>query len=141
MEGQVQKLKPNEVEAANRGEVTAILIRLGYQVYRPEADVGGVDLLVRKPCGKLLDVQLKGRLTVNFGAYGGDPPIWMLFPHATWKFNGVRRWFLVPHNHLYAEMEKRHGKAKGWRQAWSVSTPAKAVLEFLGPYEIGKGRA
>jgi hypothetical protein len=31
----------NEIEAANRAEATAILIRHGYRVYRPEADVSG----------------------------------------------------------------------------------------------------
>jgi hypothetical protein len=30
-----------EIEAANRAEMTAILIRLGCRVYRPEADVSG----------------------------------------------------------------------------------------------------
>jgi phosphoglycolate phosphatase-like HAD superfamily hydrolase len=37
----------NEIEAANRAEVTAILIRAGYRVYRPEADVSGKDLVIR----------------------------------------------------------------------------------------------
>ena len=36
---------PNEIEAANRAEVTAILIRAGYRVYRPDADVSGEDLV------------------------------------------------------------------------------------------------
>jgi hypothetical protein len=34
----------NELEAANRAEATALLIRAGYRVYRPEADGYGEDL-------------------------------------------------------------------------------------------------
>lgn len=59
-------LSPNEIEAANRAEATALLIRYGYRVYRPEADVSGEDLVIRTPEGALVAVQLKSRLTVNF---------------------------------------------------------------------------
>jgi hypothetical protein len=37
------KLTANEIEAANRAEATALLIRVGYRVYRPEADCYGED--------------------------------------------------------------------------------------------------
>jgi phosphoglycolate phosphatase-like HAD superfamily hydrolase len=59
------KLQSNELEAANRAEATALLIRCGYRVYRPEADVEGEDLVVRTPDGDLLAVQLKSRITVD----------------------------------------------------------------------------
>jgi hypothetical protein len=36
---------PIEIEAANRAEATAVLIRAGYRVYRPEADVNGVEVV------------------------------------------------------------------------------------------------
>ena len=39
-------LTSNEVEAANRAEATALLIRADYRVYRPEADCYGEDLVV-----------------------------------------------------------------------------------------------
>jgi hypothetical protein len=42
-------LTNNEIEAANRAESTALLIRAGYRVYRPEADCYGEDLIVRTP--------------------------------------------------------------------------------------------
>jgi phosphoglycolate phosphatase-like HAD superfamily hydrolase len=44
-----KRLAHNEIEAANRAEATAILIRAGYRVYRPEADVSGEDLVIRTP--------------------------------------------------------------------------------------------
>src|SRR5881396_3754081 len=69
----------NEIEAANRAEATALLIRVGYRVYRPEADCYGEDLVLRTPSGKLRAVQLKSRMTVDRHKYGGTS-LWMLFP-------------------------------------------------------------
>ena len=43
----------NEIEAANRAEATALLIRSGYRVYRPEADCFGEDLILRTPSGDI----------------------------------------------------------------------------------------
>jgi hypothetical protein len=64
-------LSSNELEAANRAEATALLIRSGYRIYRPEADVHGEDLVLRAPSGGLLPLQLKGRPTVDWPRYGG----------------------------------------------------------------------
>ncbi len=47
------RLSSAEIEAANRAEATALLIRAGYSVYRPEADVRGEDLILRTPAGLL----------------------------------------------------------------------------------------
>jgi len=52
-------LTSNEVEAANRAEATALLIRAGYRVHPPEADCYGDDLVVRTPSGELLPLQLR----------------------------------------------------------------------------------
>jgi hypothetical protein len=73
------QLTPNEKEAANRAEVTALLIRKGYRVYRPEADCHGEDLILRTPDGELLAVQLKARPEVDWNRYGGKS-LWVLFP-------------------------------------------------------------
>ena len=59
-------LTSNEVEAANRAEATALLIRAGYRVHRPEADcygenLYGEDVVVRTPSGELLPLQLRSR--------------------------------------------------------------------------------
>jgi len=74
----------NLIEAANCAEVTAILIRAGYRVYRPEADVSGEDLVIRIPEGELRSVQMKGRPLVHWKLYGGKRhggnDMWMLFP-------------------------------------------------------------
>jgi hypothetical protein len=55
----IMPLTSNEIEAANRAEATVLLIRGGYRVYRPEADVFGEDLIVRTSDGDLLPVQIK----------------------------------------------------------------------------------
>ncbi len=49
----IAPLTSNEIEAANRAEATAILIRTGFRVYRPEADVSGEDIVIRTPDGEL----------------------------------------------------------------------------------------
>lgn len=59
------ELATNEREAANRAEVTALLIPEGYRVYRPEADSHGEDLILRTPRGALRAVQLKSRPAVD----------------------------------------------------------------------------
>lgn len=51
----MKHMLPALTEAANRGEVTSILIRAGWRVYRPEADVHGEDLVLRHPDGHPLE--------------------------------------------------------------------------------------
>ena len=57
--GKPSTLTSNEVEAANRAEVTALLIQWAIGSTAPEADCYGEDLVVRTPDGGLLPVQLK----------------------------------------------------------------------------------
>jgi len=112
-----------EIEAANRAEATALLIRSGYRVYRPEADVSGEDLVIRTVHGELRPVQLKSRPAVDWRRYGGKD-IWMLFPEFVGSSNG-RSWFLVPHDQLFAWIKDRHGHTLGWCEAWSYLLVAR----------------
>jgi hypothetical protein len=121
-------LTSNEVEAANRAEATALLIRAGYRVYRPEADCYGEDLVVRTPTGELRAVQLKSRPSVDEKRYGGGL-IWMLFPDP--KGGAGRAWFLVPHKELYRWFESRHGRADKWDGTWSVPYLSRDLRSFL----------
>lgn len=122
-------LKSNEIEAANRAEATALLIRAGYRVYRPEADVSGEDLVVRTPQGELRVVQMKGRPTVDWRRYGGLN-VWMLFPDPKGCKPG-RPWFLIHHDELFAWVKERHGAAPGWNDAWSYPALSAALRAFL----------
>src|SRR5262245_35102666 len=96
----------NLTEAANRGEVTSILIRAGWRVYRPEADVQGKDLVLRHRDGHLLAVQQKGCPEVDRAKYEGKE-LWLLFPDPK-GIPGRRPWYLLPHDVLFQYFEKRH---------------------------------
>jgi len=76
-------------EAINRCEVTIHLLQKGYMVFRPEADVDGVDFVVRTPAGKYLSCQQKSRCIVQPEKYGGKG-IWMIFP-GKGKLTGVKK--------------------------------------------------
>lgn len=130
----MNRLSSNLEEAGNRAEATAILIRKGYKVYRPEADDGGEDLVLRTPNGELLAVQLKGRLHVERDKYAA-PAIWMLFPDSPWAADRARDWFLVPHDALFEIMRQRHRHADGFAEGkWTVRSPANEVRAWLSPY-------
>jgi hypothetical protein len=121
----------NLLEAANRAEATALLIRAGYRVYRPEADTEGEDLVLRTPAGELIPVQLKGRVHVERAKYGGKG-IWMLFPCSPYVSGKRRDWFLIPHDQLFDELEVRHGHASGFSEGkWSIKSPSKGLRHFL----------
>ena len=130
------KLTSNEIEAANRAEATALLIQVGYRVYRPEADCYGEDLILRTPDGKLRAVQLKASPDVNWKKYGGRS-LWMLFPGS--KRAGPRRWFLVPHDKLYEYAKSKHAHAPNWKKAWHWPYIPKELGRFLGRFEV-KGK-
>jgi hypothetical protein len=124
----------NEIEAANRAEATALLIRVGYRVYRPEADCYGEDLIVRHPeTGELRAVQLKSRPTVDVNRYGS---LWMLFPGPDSGTGLGRKWFLVPHNKLYEWVKERHGHAPKWNDAWNYPSIPKKLLRFLDEFTV-----
>jgi hypothetical protein len=123
------KLTSNEIEAANRAEATAILIRAGYRVYRPEADVSGEDLVIRAQDGKLRLVQMKSRPTVELRRYGGKN-IWMLFPDPKGQTPG-RPWFLIKHDELFKWIKNRHGSTTGWNEAWSYPHLSSDLRSFL----------
>jgi hypothetical protein len=125
------------IEAANRAEATAILIRAEYRVYRPEADVDAGDLVVctPKPKKRLLHaVQLKGRPHVERRHLGKD--LFMLFPDP----QGVplcRAWYLIPHDELYSRLKTRHGHTGSWRKGvWNARRLSAALRQFLEPYRL-----
>ena len=115
----MHSITSNEREAANRAEVTALLIRSGVRVYRPEADVQGEDLVLRNPSGGLRSVQLKSRPTVEQARYGGRG-IWMLFPDP--KFSLGRDWFLT--SMMSSTTSKRAGMGKPLFGSRNGATPA-----------------
>lgn len=134
MAGGGLKLGTNLIEAANRAEATALLIRCGSKVYRPEADDNGEDLVLRRD-GMLIPVQLKGRATVDRPRYGGRE-LWMLFPSAVFDPYRTRRWYLVPHDALFAYVEVKHGQSAKWNGTWSYPRLPAHLVSFLDDYEV-----
>ena len=129
------KLTSNELEAANRAEATALLIRAGYRVYHPEADCYGEDLILRTPSGELRAVQLKGRPAVDGNKYGKVQAPWMLFPDP--KSSGLdRKWFLVPHAHFHKWVKGKHGHTIKWNNAWSYPYVPKKLGRFLEEFIV-----
>jgi hypothetical protein len=119
-------------EAANRAEATALLIRSGYRVYRPEADIEGEDLLIRDPrtetyCG----VQLKAGAVVDIKYFKKN--LFLLFPD---RSGDDIRWFLIPHDDLFAWMKDRHGHTPGWRDRWVYTRTTKYLREFMDQHEV-----
>jgi DNA-binding transcriptional regulator YiaG len=127
------KRKSRLTEAINRAEATALLIRCGSRVYRPEADVEGEDLVLRTPAPqqKFIVVQLKARPDVNNASYGGRD-IWMLFPSEAVT---PRTWYLIPHDTLFAWFKERHGHTEKWTEQWRT-VMNRELREFLSIYEI-----
>jgi len=122
-------------EAANRAEATALLIRCGYRVYRPEADIQGEDIVVRAPDRELRGVQLKGRPLVDWKRYGGLD-LWMLFPSAQYRPNMTRQWYLLPHDPFFEWVKNRHGHTPKWSDYWHYPSISKDLFAYLTPWEL-----
>ena len=123
----MMRLGPQLVEAANRAEVSALLIRGGYRVFTPEADFEGVDLLLQDPDGGLRKTQMKARPTCD-GKYRGKD-IWMLFP-APGEVTFERDRFLIRYDNVYKEFKRRYKPAKDL-VGRSLSTMPKWLKDFL----------
>ena len=87
-------------------------------VYRPEADVGGVDFLLASPYGMTYKCQLKSRAFVHWNKYG-DKGLHMVFPGK--GDAGAREWYLVPHDELFQLLKSKHGHAPMWVTQLTVS--------------------
>lgn len=124
-------------EAINRCEVTIHLLQKGYMVFRPEADVDGVDFVVRTPDGKYLSCQQKSRCIVQPEKYGGKS-IWMIFPGKGKPLH--RDWYLIEHDRLFTIQKRKHGSAPDWKnktkgEFWSEPV-GKSLAEELKGYRI-----
>jgi hypothetical protein len=134
-----RRLREAIVDAANRAEATAFLIRSGYKVYCPEADCDGEDLVVQHPSGELRAVRIKARPIVDWKRYGARR-LWMLFPSAPYDHTALRGWFLILHDHFYNWVERRHLSAPKWASHWSYPIISEDLRAFLGEWELAATR-
>jgi hypothetical protein len=130
----MKKLTSNEIEAVNRAEATALLIRTGYRVYRPEADCDGEDLILRTASGEFYPVQLKARPTVDLKKFG-KKGLWMLFPGSKLSTEIPRNWYLVPHDLFHRWVKVKHGHTPKWNDTWSYPKISKKLGAFLSDFE------
>jgi hypothetical protein len=123
----MKDLTSNEIEAANRAEATALLIKTGYRVFSPEAACYGEDMILRTPSGELRSVQVKGRATVDLNRYG-KKALWMLFPGGRSNSETGRNWFLVPHDLFYEWVKEKHGHTPKWSDPRNFTKQLSAFL-------------
>lgn len=126
------KISTSLVEVVNRSEIALILTKLGGMVFRPEADVGGVDFVVKSPQGEFFSCQLKSKCVVEKRKYGGRN-IWMVFPG---KGEPMKRdWYFIEHDLLFEHLKRRHGKAPKWKHVnkgeyWVTNVTKELALEL-----------
>jgi len=129
------RFRHSATEAANRAEATALLIRCGYRVYRPEADIEGEDLVIRTPAGAFVGVQLKSAAMVDLRRYG-NRGLLLLFPSALFSPEAPRQWFMIPHDELYAWIKDHHGAAPKWDDHWRYPALTKNLAAYLAPFVV-----
>ena len=126
------KLASRLEEAANRAEVSVLLLRAGFRIYRPEADVEGEDLIIRRPDGRLFPVQMKARPLIDPGRYG-EKDLLMLFPDPQGSKPG-RTWYLILHDDLVPIFQAQRKLEHKPGDQWSYSAVPKKMREALEPH-------
>jgi hypothetical protein len=93
--GGVVKQQGQITEATNRALLTALFLKNGWMVYKPEADIGGVDMLVMRLDDKeeVRKVQLKSRWTIHQKYL--NKKIWICFPDR-------EKWYFCKHDEMIA---------------------------------------
>jgi hypothetical protein len=125
------KLNGRQQEIFNFQWLSGALATYGYHTHRIPDDWLGADFIARHMVtGKQIMVQLKSRL--HFGKKYQNKNIWIAFRHHN-------RGFLFPHDKILAQYMRINSlRTNGAWQKGDVhwSTPTKAQLQLLAPYEI-----
>lgn len=104
-------MNTNLIEAQNLNEVSALFLKKKFMIYRPEADIDGIDFIIQTPENSFLKCRLKSRAYVQWNKYG-NKNIYMVFPGKGNSFQ--REWYLVPHDILFEKLKEIHGNAPKW---------------------------
>jgi hypothetical protein len=83
------KLLPKQQENHNYQKLSAVLAEYGYTTYRMHDDYNGADFHAVHIDGKVLKIQLKGRVTIDkkylnkgiFIGFSNDRLTWYVYPH------------------------------------------------------------
>ena len=107
-------------EAINRAEFSVIAMTNGWMVYRPEADVGGIDLVIIDLTTDVLrKIQLKSRWTID--KKYTEKSIWIAFPDKN-------VWYVAPHDDMvsYAQ-EFGHLSTSSWIDKGGYNMPGMSA--------------
>lgn len=118
-------------EAINRAAFSNIALANGWMVYRPEADVGGVDLvIIELKTDSLRKIQLKSRWTID-KKYEGKG-IWVAFLAGD-------AWYVAPHDDMisYAQ-EFGYLDSASWIDGggYSMSGMSKALTAKMAQWKF-----
>lgn len=122
-------------EAIYRTEISNIFLEQGWMVYRPEADVGGVDFLVMNlKTEEVRKIQLKGRWTVDKKYQNKN--IWICFSMG-------KEWYVCSHERMVdigiecglLLWEQKNGNE---RTTYSVEPMSKKMFNLMLPYRFPK---
>ena len=127
-------LDARQQERVNFAHVASRLAGYGFACYWIDADWNGTDFLAHHmPSGRTLNVQLKGRITIDRKYRKRD--IWMAFPNAG-------HWFVVPHDELveaWLEVNPKLLEAESWKGSRGrrhAPRPPSGLEPFLSRWQV-----
>lgn len=120
-------LNARQKENYNYQKIAALLAEYGYTTYRMHDDYNGSDFHAVHINGKVLKVQLKGRVSIHKKYLGKD--IFIAF------CNIGNEWYLYPHDSIYKEVTK-HSPGAMLNEARSMNAIPKWLLPILIEYKL-----
>lgn len=129
---QYDKLNPRQQENYNFSKLAALMADYGYTCIKLSDDHNGADLIARHTDGSHIDIQLKGRFTVDKKYLGKD--LFIAFPYGD-------TFYVFEHDLIVKQLEhaKIYLDTASWLDGGSYSVSKltnKEVLEMLEPYKL-----
>lgn len=126
------KLNAKQQENYNFAQLAAILARYGYACIRLSDDHNGADLIARHKDGTHVDIQLKGRFTLDKKYLGKD--LYIAFPHDN-------TFYVFDHDLIVKQLEHSgiYLDTASWLDGGNYSVSKltnQEVLEMMEPYKL-----
>jgi hypothetical protein len=125
-------LNDRQKENYNFAQLASLLARYGYACMRLSDDHNGADLIARHADGSHVDIQLKGRFTVDKRYLGKG--LYVAFPHDD-------TFYVLDHDLIVSQLEHAgiYLDTASWRDGGNYSVNKlsnKDVLAMLEPYKL-----
>ena len=129
---QYADLNARQQENYNFAQLAALLAQYGYNCIKLSDDHNGADLIARHTDGSNVDIQLKGRFTVDKKYLGKG--LYIAFPYQD-------TFYVYDHDLIVKQLEhaKIYLDTASWIDGGNYSVNKltnKAVLEMLAPYKL-----